>query len=189
MCNSHDHGSLGISRRGLGLAALAGATAMAFAPGAFAASEIDAFSVMCIDYRLVTRGVEFFDSHQGPGPGNYDLVALAGASLSAASETMFLPTVPGFWQQLGAAYKLHKIKKVVVLDHMGCGAFAEAFNGGNPLPPDREHALHVAMMTHLKQLMPERAPGVGAPVLPLEFWLFPDPNSKALLPPERINIP
>jgi hypothetical protein len=168
--------------------AIAGAGALLLPPSAFAAGKIDALSVMCIDYRLVTRGVEFFDSKKGPGPGNYDLVTLAGASLAAASETMFLPTVPGFWQQLGAAFALHAISKVVVLDHMGCGAFAEAFNGGKPLLPADERKLHLQVMKHLKDLMPVRAPGVGAPVLPLEFWLFPDPAGKALLPPEKIVV-
>jgi len=184
MCDSHDHG---LTRRGLAGLALAGAASLALPPQARAAEVVlDALCLMCIDYRLPSASVGAFDMAPvprvwpGPGKKKYDLVALAGASLAAASERSFLPTVAGFWQQLGAAYTLHKVRKLIVMDHLGCGAFNVEFNGGRkpPLPYKQEYDLHLKVMKHLKQVLPERAAGAGAPSgLPVEFWIFMDPDA------------
>jgi hypothetical protein len=195
MCNSHDckHDSNGLTRRIFGAAALAGLAASAVPLAARAADPDDVpkdlvLALTCIDYRLVNDAVTFFNKLP-PGSGKYDLVVLAGASLAAASEGMFLPTVAGFWQQFGAAYALHKIKKLVVLDHMGCGAFNVQFNGGNKLDPVRERALHIEVMTHLKAILPMRAEGQGVPRnIPVEFYLASNPE-RLPVTIEPIHIP
>jgi hypothetical protein len=191
MCDAHDckHTSVDFTRRGLMGVALAGAAALTL-PGEARGADapLAALCVMCIDYRLVTDGVNNFNAvapgKPGPGQSKYDLVVLAGASLAATSETTFLPTAAGFWQQFGAAWALHKIQKLVVLDHMGCGAYDVQFNGGNRLPPDRELDLHKQQMRRLKAILPQHARAVGAPeTMPVEFWLFSDPK----FPPVRIE--
>ena len=112
MCDAHDctHTSTDFTRRGLARLALAGAAALTLPGEARAADKkdtvLDALCLMCIDYRLVTTGVRAFDRNwppppppipplPGPGYRKYDLVALAGASLAATSETTFLPTAAG----------------------------------------------------------------------------------------------
>lgn len=198
MCDAHDctHTSTGFTRRGFAGLALAGAASLALPGGALAADVVlDALCVMCIDYRLVTAGVRAFDTVQptnpplpGPGPSKYDLVTLAGASLAATSETTFLPTAAGFWQQFGAAWALHKVRKLVVLDHMKCGAYNVQFNNGNEMPYNQELELHKQQMRRLKAILPQHARAVGAPeTMPVEFWLFEDPDNPARKPVRILN--
>ncbi|MBV9692068.1 MAG: hypothetical protein JO261_00070 [Alphaproteobacteria bacterium] len=185
MCNSDHHG---FTRRSFAGLALAGATSLALPRDAWAADTwrkedvvLDALCLMCIDYRLPSASVSAFDNvaggYPGPGPRKFDLVALAGASLAATSETTFLPSAAGFWQQFGAAWALHSVQKLIVLDHMECGAFNVQFNNGVKLPYDRELELHKQQMRRLKQILPQHARAVGAPeTMPVEFWIYLTPD-------------
>lgn len=145
MCT--DHRVHGISRRSFAVMALAGAGVGLIPFDARAAGQIDALCIMCIDYRLVDRGVSYFDGYVGPG--NFDIVALAGASLAGVSPRVFVPTGPGFWQQMNVARDLHTISRVIVLDHMECGAYWAEFNGGQPMKPEDEYPLHVQVQNKL----------------------------------------
>lgn len=147
MCT--DHRVHGISRRNFTVMALAGAGVGLVPFGARAAAKIEAACVMCIDYRLVDKGVAYFD--EKVGRRNFDIVALAGASLAGASSNTFAKTVPGFWQQMRAARDLHDINRVLVLDHMQCGAYWAEFNGGRPMEPDKELVAHHQMWPVLQQ--------------------------------------
>jgi hypothetical protein len=134
-CAHHD-----ISRRGFASLALAGAGSLLLPDFAFAAPT-DALSIMCIDHRFVTRTIGFFNRPPQAGAERYDLVALAGASLAGVAEKLE-ETVPGFWQQVATAAGLHHIHRVVLLDHMKCGAYEKEFNNGNEMPPAVERAHH-----------------------------------------------
>lgn len=150
MCTNHQlHG---ISRRGFGAMTLAGAglTLMPLRAAVAADVVLEALCIMCIDYRLVDSAVEFFDTDpRGPGRTKYDLVALAGASLAGTRGGLFTPTQPGFWQQVYAARKLHNIKRVIVLDHMDCGAFKTVY--GANITPEQEHEFHIDRMKSVRQ--------------------------------------
>jgi hypothetical protein len=184
MCDSHDTKSL--SRRHFATMALA-ASGLTLVPFAASAAQVDNLAIMCIDFRLVERAIAFFNSRTQPQPVSrrYDLVALAGSSLAGVAAGLFEPTTHGFWQQVFAADKLHDIKRVIVLDHMGCGAFKEEFNGGADLDPARERALHIEMMTALNAKLRAYYPEL----LAREFWLMANPDTIPYPPlPERIDI-
>ena len=190
MCDSHDT-KTDISRRGLGLMTLAvgGLSLVPFgADAAGAKAKVDNLAIMCIDFRLVNRSISFFNSRTGPQPPtnrDYDLVALAGASLAGVAGGLFEPTTHGFWQQVFAADHLHDIKRVIVLDHMGCGAYNEEFNGGGTLPAPRERELHIQMMTALNAKLRAYYPRLTT----REFWLWANPNTVPYPPqPERIYV-
>ena len=100
-----------------------------------AAASIEALAVMCIDYRLVDNAVNFFD-YQRALRGQYDLVALAGASLAAVGPA-FPASNAAFWDHVSIAQQLHNIKRVVILDHRDCGAYKVQYGsyyagGGTP---------------------------------------------------------
>ena len=95
--------------------------------------------VMCIDYRYVNNALAVFNREAGSG--NYDEVALAGAALAANSSWAFPNETPGFLEQLAVARSLHPdISRVIVLDHMECGAYKVTF--GN-MTPAQERAKHI----------------------------------------------
>ena len=196
MCDAHDcRHTTDLTRRGLVGMALAGAASLALPRGARAADiQLDALCLMCIDYRLVTSGVnnQFqHHRHRQAGTGAVQIRSRHAGGRGIGCRDVgdeFLLTMAGFWQQFGAAWALHKIQKLVVLDHMGCGAYDVQFNGGNRLPPDREFELHKQQMRRLRDILPEHARAVGAPAtMPVEFWIFMDPANPSMAPTRIVN--
>ncbi len=164
--------SHGISRRHFGSLAIASAGALLL-PASALADTTDALSIMCIDYRFVGRGVNFLNRKPpAAGTGNYDIVALAGASLAGVS-TALEETVPGFWQQVSTAVDLHEIHRVVMLDHMQCGAYDAEFNHGERMPPHVERPHHLDTWVKVAGRIPQARRGEGKlPALPLDFFLM-----------------
>lgn len=131
---------------------------------AFAAGQVDALCVTCIDYRLVDDWVAFFNK-QGL-QGKYDQIALAGASLAAVSPK-FPSSNAAFWDQLGIAKTLHNVKKLVVLDHRDCGAFKVAFGNDYASCCGAETAQHKSVMMQVKAKLAEKHPDLGS-----EYYLM-----------------
>src|SRR5262249_42079394 len=118
----------------------------------------------CIDYRLVDDGVAFFDS-QGL-KGDWDQVALAGASLAAVSPR-FPSSNKAFWDHVDIARNLHNVRKLVVLDHRDCGAYKVAF--GKAFAPSGKPELeqHKGIMLQTKAMLRTKHPELTS-----EFWLM-----------------
>jgi len=77
----------------------------------------------CMDLRLVDDVVRFMEDD---GLTNrYDHVIMAGAALGAlgANKQKYNHWRKTFWDHLDAAYKLHHIKDVYILEHRDCGAY------------------------------------------------------------------
>ena len=170
MCLEHDKPS-NISRRGLGTM-LAGVAGLSLVPFAARAAGIDTLCVTCIDYRFVQKDVTWLNTELGLDFDNYDIVALAGAAL-AGIKTNVPQSPTAFWDQIKIAIDLHHIKKVVMLDHMDCGAYRVAY-GVPPidpvLPPALELARHRMVMPQVAKLL-QAAPyklAVSCYVMPLE---------------------
>lgn len=134
---------------------LAGAAGLSLLPLAARAGAVDTLCVTCIDYRFVAKDVTWLTTELGLAFDNYDIVALAGASL-AAIKTAVPQTTAGFWDQIKIAIGLHHIKKVILLDHMDCGAYRVAY--GTPpidpvLPPPQELAKHKIVMPQVARML------------------------------------
>ena len=152
-------------RRFLTLAALGGGAALLSGlPGgaAHASGSVDALLLTCMDYRLVDDVVRYMD---GRGMnGKYDHVILAGASLGALTERM--PAWGNtFWQHLDVAIQLHKVHRVIVMDHRDCGAYRVFLD--KDLAGDRaaESAAHAAQLSRLAAEVRSRHPGLEVELL------------------------
>jgi carbonic anhydrase len=152
-----------MDRRALGKL-LAGAGSAAALPGTAKAATVTALAITCIDYRLVDDAVKFFDRQKLAN--DYDLVALAGASLAAVSPK-FPSSNAAFWDHVGIAKQLHQIKKVIVVDHRDCGAFKVAFGKDFKSDAAGETAQHKAVMEQVKAKLAKTHPDLQA-----EFWLM-----------------
>lgn len=92
-----------------------------------------ALLLSCMDLRLLDEIVQFMD-HDGLA-NRYDHVILAGAALGAlgvpgAKDGKGDPVDYSHWKKvfrdhLAAAYSLHHIKDVYILEHRDCGAYRE----------------------------------------------------------------
>src|SRR5215813_7233755 len=85
-----------------------------------AAGKTDALLLTCMDYRFTDFIVRYMASRDLRE--KYDHVVLAGASLGAITKK-FPHWNRTFWDHLDLAIKLHKIRKVMILDHRKCGAY------------------------------------------------------------------
>lgn len=148
------------------LSALAGAAGLGLTSrGARAAgAPIQALVVTCMDYRVVDETTHWFDAKGMTN--NYDLVALAGATLAATSPK-FPNSNAAFWDHVGFAKQLHHISKVVMVDHFDCGAYRLAAGATENMARDPEIALHKAEMVKLKAALKQRHPDLGS-----EFYMI-----------------
>lgn len=74
----------------------------------------EALIVHCMDYRLQKHLNDWLE--RNIGAGNYDRVAIAGGVLD------IYPVL----KHVELAVQLHKIKRVILVNHEDCGAYGEA---------------------------------------------------------------
>jgi len=185
MCESLDHSARGLSRRNFAALAVAGGAVSLLGLGARAAESkaepkpLAALAITCIDYRYISHEVNWLDTKVGLK--QYDLTALAGASLASVSQ-MFPASVDALWNHINIARTLHAVKKVMVFDHHDCGAFKQEFGPNYAGEGTAELNQHVGVMKRMKAEFIGRGwsdLGVG-----LEFYFFSSENN----PPTALNI-
>ncbi len=96
-----------------------------FSPMAEANNQAKALVFSCIDFRFLATE-RYFLSMKNLG-NNYDWATLAGGSLALAGFPNSADT-QAFWDQLEFSYKQHNIKRVLILDHENCDAYAVKFS-------------------------------------------------------------
>ena len=126
-----------------------GATLLSTLPivSARAAGHVDVVLLSCMDYRLMDEMAAYMDK-RGLKDG-YDHLILAGASLGALvdAKPYWGRT---FWQHLDVAISLHKVKKVMVIDHRDCGAYRVFLGEKAVATPALELAVHTRYLRQLK---------------------------------------
>lgn len=105
--------------------------------------QIEALVIRCIDYRFVTQSSNFKDS-QGL-KDKYDLLAFPGASKN----------IHQLFDAIEVSNRLHKPKKILIMDHEDCGAF-----GNNNTLKD-----HVSSLEKAEKLL-----NIQFPNIPVELY-------------------
>jgi hypothetical protein len=128
-------------------------------------SQIDkktckAFVLDCIDFRL-RDNIQCNLTNLGY-KNNYDEFVAAGASLgyvglnSMAIEGTGEPTFPVWYQMIDehikVAYDLHLINTLIIVDHMGCGAYSVAYTDLS-LNTQEEYDLHIKNLNNTAELL------------------------------------
>ena len=147
----------GFGRRGvLGLAAgLASAVALGRGARAADGTAYDSMVLTCIDPRFVSPVRTSMASH---GLNDkYSQFAIAGASIGVVAPA-FVGWAPAFWENLAASIQLHKIARVVVVNHRDCGAAKIAFGEPAVTGRDNETALHRRVFTDFAAQVAQRQP-------------------------------
>ncbi len=142
-------------RRLFGLAAGLAATTL---PGTARAGDGTAYEAMllsCIDPRLVTK-VHAEMERQGLRH-QYSQFAIAGAAIGVMAPG-FAAWAPAFWDNLAASMQLHRIKRIVVLNHRDCGAARIAYGNAAVATPEAETALHRTVFADLAAKVAQRQP-------------------------------
>lgn len=152
---------LKIATLGAGAALMAPLTfggARAAQPG----GEVDALLLSCMDYRLIDDIGRYMD---GRGLTNrYDHVILAGASLGALTDQK-KAWGEAFWDHVAVAKQLHRIRRVMVMDHRDCGAYRVFLKTDVAADPERETAIHAEQLRALGAGIKARHPDLEVELL------------------------
>jgi carbonic anhydrase len=117
-----------------------------------------ALVLSCIDYRIL-EAERYFLSLQNLG-GQYDFVALAGASL-ALSGLPHQYDAEAFWDQLDISYRLHQIKKVMILDHEDCSVYEYKIDPNLASSPELELSTHTEYLSRAYWAIRDRYPDLN----------------------------
>lgn len=155
-----------LSRRQVLRTAAAGLTLMTapVLPFPAAAEHAGVLLLSCMDYRLLDDIVRYMDGRKLTN--GYDQITLAGASLGATT-SVYPAWGQTFWAHLQLALDLHRIEKLIILDHRDCGVYRLIFGHDYAADPTRETEIHTLQLRELRAAVDERYPN-----LPVELLLM-----------------
>lgn len=113
-----------------------------------------AMVITCMDFRLIDDAVNYLNA-QGYN-NNYDEFILAGASLGY-NQTAYSAWTETLDKHIELAEQLHHIQEVIVIDHMGCGAYKIFYNKDSISESD-ELELHKQNFAKFKQTINTKYP-------------------------------
>ena len=146
---------------GIGGTALAAGTSLP-APRLLAAEGTEALLLNCIDYRLTAATTRYMtEQHMA---GKYDQLILAGAALGAKNDK-FPAWGTTFWEHVQVAIDLHRIRRIVVMDHRDCGAYKAILGKDLAGNPKEELAVHAAQMRSLRADIAQKHPELKVQLL------------------------
>jgi hypothetical protein len=118
---------------------------------------IKAFVITCIDFRLIDDAVTYLNSKGYLN--DYDEFILAGASLGYNTSLDGVNPQFSGWDKvlenhIDISYTLHKIKEIIVIDHMDCGAYKAQLNGGKAFSSNYEEInQHIQQLNNFKTMI------------------------------------
>ena len=144
-------------RRVLQLAGMTMVTT-ALSPIARAAEgDYEAMLLSCIDPRMVSP---VYDHMRQQGlSGKYSQFCIAGAAVAVVAPK-FETWRPAFWDNLGASIQLHRIKRLIAIDHRDCGAARIAYGDAALATPQAETETHRRALAEFRREMAKRHPGL-----------------------------
>ena len=115
-----------------------------------------ALVLSCIDYRFIDDVIFSLEEDQKLSQ-RYDLTALAGSSL-AYNQKEYKHWRKTILDQINLAIELHHIKKLIIFDHMDCGAY-QMFYPDLKANSEEERVLHFKNITKfinkMKKIFPQ----------------------------------
>ena len=130
----------------------------AFPSFAFGAEgNYDAMLLTCIDPRFPETTINYMRSRSLVG--KYSQFSIAGASIGVVAPR-FKDWSTAFWDNLAASIVLHRVPKVIVLNHRDCGAAKFAYGDDKVANPQIETETHKAALMEFRKQLAERQPGL-----------------------------
>jgi len=143
-------------RRFLQLAGSAGLlTASSPYTGFAAEGDYQAMLLSCIDPRMVAPVYKYMD--QRGLTGQYSQFVIAGAAIAVVAPS-FETWRPAFWDNLATSVELHRITKLIAIDHRDCGAARIAYGASSIADPAIETETHRKALAEFRKAVAERQP-------------------------------
>jgi carbonic anhydrase len=123
-----------------------------------AGSEYEAMILACIDPRIQDP-VHAYARKSGL-TGKYSQFVIAGAAIGAVA-AKFADWHKAFWDNLAVTIELHRIKRVIAIDHRDCGAAKIAYGDASVATPEKETETHRAVSAEFRKQVQQRQPQLG----------------------------
>jgi carbonic anhydrase len=146
-------------RRFLRSAAMTGLAAVFARPASAATGNYEALLLSCIDPRMVVPVFKYMEGRGLSGAYSQFVIAGAGAAVVAAK---FKAWRPAFWDNLAVSYELHRINRVIVIDHRDCGAVRLAYGAASIATPEVETKTHRMILAEFREALAKRHPQLKA---------------------------
>jgi hypothetical protein len=92
--------------------------------------------------------------------GKFSQFVIAGAAIGVVAPA-FKDWHKAFWDNLATTIELHRIKKVIAIDHRDCGAAKIAYGEAKVANPQVETETHRAALAQFRKQVGERHPQLG----------------------------
>ena len=103
----------------------------------------------CIDPRMIDQ-VHYYMDVLSKKRCKYSQFVIAGAAVGVMAPK-FKTWHVAFWENLDASISLHKIKKVIAIDHRDCGAAKLAYGDKSIADPATETATHKRVLAEFQK--------------------------------------
>ncbi len=122
-----------------------------------------AMVLSCIDPRFQPKVYVYLDSRKLQG--NYSSFTIAGAAVGVTHDK-YKKWQKTFFDNLSTSIKLHKINRLIVINHKDCGA-AKLVNGKKKFNEINEKKIHQNSFRKLKKILNKKFPKLNH-----EFYLM-----------------
>jgi carbonic anhydrase len=144
-------------RHFLQLGAGVGLAAALPSPTHAAEGDYEAMLLSCIDPRMVAPVYRYME--QRSLTGQYSQFVIAGAAIAVVAPK-FETWRPAFWDNLATTVQLHRIKRLIAIDHRDCGAAEIAYGAASIANPQIETETHRKVLAEFRQEVGKRQPGL-----------------------------
>jgi carbonic anhydrase len=154
LCSCHhdrlDRRHFLLSAASAGLLLTAGSLSVRAAEG-----DYEAMLLSCIDPRMVVPVYKYMD--QRGLLGKYSQFVFAGAAIGVVAPK-FEMWRPAFWDNLATSVELHRITRVIAIDHRDCGAARIAYGAASIANPEVETETHRKVLAEFRNEVGKRWP-------------------------------
>lgn len=116
----------------------------------------DAMVLSCIDPRLVDQ-VQYYMDVVNKQRCRYSQFVIAGAAIGVMAPK-FSAWHAAFWDNLATSISLHKIRRVIAINHRDCGAAKLAYGENSIADPATETATHKQVLMAFRKEVNRRHP-------------------------------
>ncbi|MDC2968552.1 carbonic anhydrase [Candidatus Pelagibacter sp.] len=113
-----------------------------------------AMVLSCMDPRFQTKVSNYLKRRKLNG--KYSAFTIAGAAVGVTA-SKFKKWHSTFWENLNTSIKIHKIEKLIVINHKDCGA-AKIVNGKKEFTPQNEMNIHENSFEKIKLNLKKKHP-------------------------------
>jgi carbonic anhydrase len=159
------------SRRRFIAGAAAGGAMLALPSLALAAEgQYDAMVLSCIDPRVQDPVHQFMGRRKLTG--KFSQFVVAGAAIGVVAPS-FKDWQKTFWDNLATSVQLHRIQRIIAIDHRDCGAAKIAYGDAAVAKRDAETETHRKALAEFRKQVGERQPGLAVEtgLMALDGWV------------------